>query len=615
MKTTKAASHPVLEPAADLARAVLIACAALMDLSVRSNDNYVNWWVSLPHPWATTLVAAGAFCLLRRARRTLPELGLGSRLLALFLGVWYLFAQCAANTGDVVQPFLTHGQTLKAAVTALGMACVYALLIRGLEALLFTPERPLALARAQALLRLYREHTQAFCAAALLLCWLPRIVCAYPVAMNSDTRSQIDQALGLEPLGAHHPVFGTLLLRLFMRVGEAVLSGGGAGLTLCVLAQALLAAMILGYSQAIMRRLGAPRWLRAGALLLCGIGQAYGGNAAVLLKDVPYSYAFLLLACEFARAAFLREPGYARSAGHLLRCWAAGVFLLLMRNNGVFVFLPVCALLLFGALRARDKRRAAHALAAALPPLLVFLAVSGAVNASPDIRPASLREALSLPFQQTARYVTLHGEDIPQEEREIISGVLPYERIAKLYQPAVSDPIKALCPEDASFEDVAPYLRVWARQFLRDPLTHLQATFLQNALLLDPQTFNIASFAGTGLSQDVMRALRMTRPQALDALSGLIAHIDALLYGMPFYIPLNTVGFYGVLLLIACALALRRRARGLAPLLAALLISMGVIVLGPCLLNQDRYGFPLIYCMPLLLACLRRAAQGSGKAA
>ncbi len=615
MKTTKTASHPLLELAADLARAVLIACAALMDMFVRSNDNYVNWWVSLPHPWATTLVTAGAFCLLRRARRTLPELGLGSRLLALFLGMWYLFAQCAATTGDVAQPFLTHGQTLKAAVTALGMACVYALLLRGLEALLFAPERPLAPTRAQALLRLYREHTQAFCVAVLLLCWLPRVVSAYPVVMSSDTRTQVEQALGLEPLYANHPIFGTLLLRLFIRVGKAVLSGGGAGLTLCVLAQVLLAATILGYSQAIMRRLGAPRWLRAGTLLLCGFGQAYSGNVAVLLKDVPYTYAFLLLACEFARAALLREPGYTRSAGHLLRCWAAGVFLLLIRNNGIFIFLPVCTLLLFGSLRTRDMRRAAHTLAATLPPLLVFLAVSVAVNTSPDIRRASLREALSLPFQQTARYVTLHGEDIPQEERESISTVLPYERIAKLYRPMLSDPIKGLCPRDATFEDVAPYLRVWARQFLRDPLTHLQATFLQNALLLDPQTFNIASFTGTGLSEDVMRALRMTRPQALDALTALIAHIDALLYGMPFYIPLNTVGFYGVLLLLACALARRRRARGLAPLLTALLIAMGIIVLGPCIQNQDRYGFPLIYCMPLLLACLRRAAQQNREAA
>ena len=29
-----------------------------------------------------------------------------------------------------------------------------------------------------------------------------------------------------------------------------------------------------------------------------------------------------------------------------------------------------------------------------------------------------------------------------------------------------------------------------------------------------------------------------------------------------------------------------------------------MIVLGPCLLWQDRYGFPSIYCMPLVLAAL-----------
>ena len=32
--------------------------------------------------------------------------------------------------------------------------------------------------------------------------------------------------------------------------------------------------------------------------------------------------------------------------------------------------------------------------------------------------PASPREALSLPFQQTARFVSQHPEDVSQEERD-----------------------------------------------------------------------------------------------------------------------------------------------------------------------------------------------------
>ena len=38
--------------------------------------------------------------------------------------------------------------------------------------------------------------------------------------------------------------------------------------------------------------------------------------------------------------------------------------------------------------------------------------------------------------------------------------------------------------------------------------------------------------------------------------------------------------------------------------LLPMLISMLVIVAGPCIQNQDRYGFPIVYCMPLMLSCM-----------
>ena len=70
---------------------------------------------------------------------------------------------------------------------------------------------------------------------------------------------------------------------------------------------------------------------------------------------------------------------------------------------------------------------------------------------------------------------------------------------------------------------------------------------------------------------------------------------------------LNTLGFYCIVLLGACAIAGSRKLRGVGRLLMPQTITMVSLLFGPCIQNQDRYGFPVIYLMPLALACLAYA--------
>lgn len=56
----------------------------------------------------------------------------------------------------------------------------------------------------------------------------------------------------------------------------------------------------------------------------------------------------------------------------------------------------------------------------------------------------SPKEMFSLPFQQTARYVKEYGDEISEEEREIIAKVLDYDSLAEIYEPMTADPVKQL---------------------------------------------------------------------------------------------------------------------------------------------------------------------------
>ena len=317
-------------------RAGLMAWAMFMDLNVRSGDNYVNISQSL----VGTSGAAALACLLALswADERLPKAGLRVRLAALFLGVWQVIAVSVANTNGLNQPFLSSSQMLKAAVLALGMASLFELLFRLLEAGL-DGRLDLRIQRDGALRRAYRAHTLLFCMAAVLLCWLPHLAVSYPASMNSDTQSQLDQILGLLPWSKHHPTLLAFFLLGTTRLGHA-LGSGNAGLFAYVLAQAVFAAAVIGYSQWIMRRLCAPVWLRALSLALCAFAPVYCDNITVILKDVPYSYAMLLMLCEMVRQRFLEKEGDRFSAGFVLRMTLSAFLMLRMRPNGAMVWIP-----------------------------------------------------------------------------------------------------------------------------------------------------------------------------------------------------------------------------------------------------------------------------------
>ena len=88
----------------------------------------------------------------------------------------------------------------------------------------------------------------------------------------------------------------------------------------------------------------------------------------------------------------------------------------------------------------------------------------------------SIREVLSIPFQQTARVVKLHKDEIPEDEKEVIDYLLDFETLGERYQSDISDPVKNEYNKEATSEDLMNYFKVWFQQFLRYPVDYLDAT-------------------------------------------------------------------------------------------------------------------------------------------
>ena len=187
--------------------------------------------------------------------------------------------------------------------------------------------------------------------------------------------------------------------------------------------------------------------------------------------------------------------------------------------------------------------------------------------------------------------------------------MLIYDQLADHYRPDLSDPVKAVYRKESTAAERIAYLKVWVGLALRHPACCLSATLIQNALLFDVSSYNLAWFVGTGLSEEEEAALDIHRSEGLEKLEAAEANLRTAALTLPFALQLNTLGFYCAVLLGACAIARSRRARGMGMLLLPLTVTLFFLPFGPCIVNQDRYGFPIIYLMPLALAALAHALQ------
>ena len=402
----------------------------------------------------------------------------------------------------------------------------------------------------------------------------------------------------MHQFSSHHPPFGTLLIGLCYNAGLK-LGDGAMGLALYATLQALLAAAVLGYLQQVLCRMDAPFWLRMFTLFVACVCPVYVDNVSTIIKDIPYTYGMLLMLCEAALCLFVREK---MTWAGMLRLIVGGMFVMLMRNNGKYILFPLTACMAVWMLKKPKVR------AGALCALAVSIAVSMGVEAwlmdTYDIVPGSRREALSLPFQQTARFVRDHEEEIPQEEQDAIEAVLGMSALGKAYDPMVSDPVKGRYRSDVTNEDLMRYFSVWMKQFFRDPVCYVKATLIQNVLLFDPQTQNLALFSGTGLDTETKVRLNIQETGTFDGIRTVKDNLRRMLLSLPGMAQLNSVGFHCCVLLFVCLWSLKKRLKNMMLLLLPMVISVLVIIAGPCIQNQDRYGFPIIYCMPLILACL-----------
>lgn len=353
--------------------------------------------------------------------------------------------------------------------------------------------------------------------AAMAACWSPYMIRLYPGMIWYDTGDEIAQFHGIAALGqpagvisAHHPVLDTLIFGWSTQLGEAWFGDYRAGMTLLVMVQCLAMCAILAACVLVVRRAGAPAGACAALFAFLALFPASPVFFMSAVKDSVHMVFFVPWLLMYVEACRTRL-GALRSAVFDAAFLALAVLSALTTATGFYVVaLSMLGLVFAGVFERRGVRRAialrgvaaALAVAAILASHVAFPAL---VASRWRIHKEDANQILVVPMQMTARYVLDHPGEVTPGERAVIDriNVVPVERMAEVYNPYLADNVIHLSLRDPSA--LSDYLRVWAAQGQRDPMSYVDAfAALESGWFALERT---SSFELGPLSLDRLRAL------------------------------------------------------------------------------------------------------------
>lgn len=451
--------------------------------------------------------------------------------------------------------------------------------------------------------------------------WLPYIIILYPGGVASDSYSQLQQFFGCSRWSSHHPPFSSLIMGMIFSVGKVI--NANFAVFLYCLVQAIIFALILAYMLELFIVLGTPKWLYLLTLFCIFTVPYYTNYIMEVLKDCLYSYCFVLFVVELLYMN-IKGSDYFNSKRHVV-LWVLSVTgTILFRNNGKYAVYPTVILLCIFFIRKKTRDGAENrtvsmkkgicTVGCIILPVIMAIAVSSALMLHFDIRKGSIAEALSLPLQQTARYVYYHQDEVTESEEEVLRSILDYENLAENYNPRVSDPVKRTFKYNPSYQELIEYFKVWAAEGIKHPETYLAATMNQNYYLFYPLIPNNIVFVGrdgwggfstegdgADLEVELMEGFNihtvpiLAKPQK----------ILFLLYQAYFYLPvigwLAHPATYTICLICLGVFAYIKGLKQWIFVTLPIFLSFLTVVLAPAIQRHPRYTLPMIYTIPLVL--------------
>ena len=423
----------------------------------------------------------------------------------------------------------------------------------------------------------------------LIVAWLPYLIIKFPGSVSSDAIMQINQFLGNEPLTTHHPLFSTFLIGICIKFG-LLFESQNLGILLYIIFQYVVMAAVFSLGIYLInnyQKCTIYNWL---LLIFYALSPAFPSYATFVVKDTFYCTMFVLFILLLIKTIFDLTHNTLNTK-NLVSFILTSFIVMISRNNGVYSVIPTLfALIIVSLFKSKEKIKISVLLTI---PILLYSGYNYFQYDILEIQKGSIKEALSIPFQQTARYIKTHPDDITDYEKEVIDKVLDYENIAELYIPTVSDPVKRTYKgNDNALNE---YFKVWFEQLKKHPQTYIEATLNSSYVAFYPDTPNIRAYG-------VISDWENSQPDGIFSLLRviLLAFVMGLSLLPVISILINPVFYIWLLIYLVIRCICKKEFIKLI-IYIPMIIQVLVIIAGPAVLNHPRYIYPIYWSILLTI--------------
>ena len=449
---------------------------------------------------------------------------------------------------------------------------------------------------------IYDKHPFIISITVILILWLPYIISFYPVILSPDPSYQIKQYFGIpnkysdysvmiDPsvtITNHHPVIHTLLLGTCLKLGNMI-GSDNLGLFMYSIIQILILSSVLAFTLYYMKKINTPFKYRIFSLLVYSLVPMFPLYAMSAVKDVIFTSLIILYILLIYH---LVKNKIDLKLKHILGILLLLILIVLFRNNGFHIIL-----LSFPFLLLVERTNLKKLLLIFILFLTFNYSYNNIILPGFKVTPSSVRETLSIPFQQTARYVKYN--ELTKEEYEIYDKVLDMSDLADRYKPEISDPVKNKYNKYTKNEELKEYFKYWFKDLTKDPVTYIDATVNNTYGYFYPFKTNwyIYYKYDTRIVKDGFHYHYNTLKTSRDILSS---------FGEIFpYIPIigliSNIGFNTwILMFLTTYLIYKKKLKGIVYLIPSYVVLL-ICVASPAN-TYFRYAMPYIFAMPLTIS-------------
>lgn len=453
---------------------------------------------------------------------------------------------------------------------------------------------------------LFNEHPFLFSFITILIVWSIYVIAFYPTIMSPDPTYQIEMffniptkyinyGIQIDPhvfMTTHHPIIHTYLIGYCLKLGKFLLNDNF-GLFIYSFIQMLLLSSTLAYTIYFAKKNDVSNKYRLILLLIYTLVPMFGIYSVTCVKDVLYTV-FMI---QYVMIIFNIVKNYRNtiiSIPYLLYFFLVLILLSLFRNNGFYeIILSLPFLIIYT--RKNVKKL--------MIVLIVFISAYFSFNniliPYLGISKGSIREMLSIPFQQTARYVKYHDKDIGKKDKKVIDKILEYNTLAKRYHPTISDEVKNKYNPRATKKDLKNYFKTWYKMFFRHPGVYIDATLNNTYGYFYPNSHNWYVYSKLD-DQITKEKVINYHYNNLNGLRDFIAVYANIFPYIPFIGLLSSIGTTTWILLLLLVLTLKCKNKKLIIPLIPLFITLLICIASP-VNTYFRYAMPNVFIMPFLV--------------